>query len=263
MGVPKPLLQPRPNQGKLLLLKIGTYALQVQATDTKGCLSEWVTKTIIVENNFRLLAASDAATTPMETPVTIDVLANDIGVMVNAQVVVPLKSAHGGTITGNANGSVTYTPATGFWGSDSFTYQLCANGQTTGCSQAIVSISVKNSALNNVGVLAITDINNTWAGTTVSGNVLTNDLFYDATLVEAKIVTIPLAETGKLTFFDKKTGDYTFVPAAGFSGEAFFEYQICQRMKQAKWFAVPPMYPLKYWALIRIIKLLLQIAMLL
>ena len=220
--------------GNITFAEEGTYTLQAQATDTKGCLSEWVTKTIIVENIVQLLAAADAATTPMEAPVTIDVLANDIGVMVNTQVVVPLKSAHGGTITKNANGSVTYTPATGFWGSDSFTYQLCANGQTTGCSQAIVSISVKNSALNNVGVLAITDINNTWAGTTVSGNVLTNDLFYDPALVEAKVVTIPLAETGKLTFFDKKTGDYTFVPAAGFSGEAFFEYQICQKDETGK-----------------------------
>ena len=220
--------------GNITFAETGAYTLQVQATDNKGCLSERVTKTIIVENNFQLLAAADAATTPMETPVTIDVLANDIGVMSNTQVVVPLKSAHDGTITRNANGSVTYTPASGFWGNDSFTYQLCAGGQTTGCSQAIVSISVKNLALNNVGVLAITDINNTWAGKTVSGNVLTNDLFYDATLVEAKVVTIPLAETGKLTFFDKKTGDYTFVPAVGFIGEAFFEYQICQKDETGK-----------------------------
>ena len=50
--------------GNITFTVEGTYALQVQATDTKGCLSEWVTKTIIVENNFQLLAASDAATTP-------------------------------------------------------------------------------------------------------------------------------------------------------------------------------------------------------
>lgn len=220
--------------GNITFAQTGTYTLLVQATDSKGCLSEWATKTIEVENNVPPQAAADAASTSMDSPVTIEVLANDLGIVATIQEVVPLKSAHGGTVTKNTNGSVTYTPASGFWGDDSFTYQLCAIGQTTGCSQATVSITVKNPALKNAGVLAITDINNTWADTTVSGNVLTNDLFYDTALVEAKVVTIPPAETGKLTFFDKNTGDYTFVPAGGFTGEAFFEYQICQKDETGK-----------------------------
>ncbi len=220
--------------GNITFAQTGIYTLRVQATDTRGCLSEWVTKTINVENNVSLKAVADAATTPMDTPVTIDVLANDLGIVATTQEIVPTKSVQGGTLTKNANGSVTYTPPSGFWGNDSFTYQLCAAGQTTECSQATVTVTVKNPTLNNVGVLAITDINNTWAGTTVSGNVLTNDLFYDADLVEVKVVTIPSAETGKLTNFDKKTGDYTFVPAAGYTGEAFFEYQICQKDETGK-----------------------------
>lgn len=220
--------------GNINFAQTGTYTLQVQATDSKGCLSEWVTKTINVENNFLASAAADVASTPMDTPVTIEILANDVGIVATTQEVIPLKSARGGTITKNANGSLTYTPASGFWGDDSFTYQLCPAGRTTGCSQATVSITVKRPVLKNTGVLAITDINNTWVGTTVSGNVLTNDLFYDAALVEAKVVTIPLVDTGKLTYFDKKTGDYTFVPADGFTGEAFFEYQICQKDETGK-----------------------------
>lgn len=126
--------------GNITFTQTGTYTLQVQATNEKGCLSEWVTKTIVVENP----------------------------------------------------------------------------------------------ALNNAGVFAISDMNTTWAGMTVSGNVLTNDLFYDASLVEAKIVTTPLAESGKLTKFDTKTGDYTFVPASGYTGEAIFEYQICQKDQTGK-----------------------------
>ena len=220
--------------GNITFSQTGSYTLQVQATDTRGCLSEWATKTINVENNVPLQAVADVIIIPMETPVTIDVLANDLGLLATTKEIVPAKSVQGGTLTKNANGSVIYTPAPGFWGDDSFTYQLCPAGQTTGCSQATVSIKVKNSALNNAGVLAITDMNNTWAGMTVSGNVLSNDLFFDPALVEAKVVTIPPAETGKLTFFDKKTGDYTFVPAAGFSGEAFFEYQICQKDETGK-----------------------------
>lgn len=220
--------------GNITFTQSGTYVLQVQATDEKGCLSEWVTKTIVVENSVSLQAVADVATTLMDKPVIIDLLANDLGLLATTQEVVPARSAQGGSVTKNANGSVTYTPAAGFWGQDSFTYQLCAAGQTTGCSQATVTIKVENPALKDAGVLAITDINTTWAGMAVSGNVLTNDLFYDPSLVETKIVTTPLAESGKLTKFDTKTGDYSFVPAAGFTGEAIFEYQICQKDQTGK-----------------------------
>lgn len=220
--------------GNITFAQTGVYTLRVQATDTKGCLSEWIAKTIQVGSNVPLQAVADAASTSADMPVTIDVLANDQGVTANTQPTVPPKSVQGATLVRNANGSVTYTPASGFWGNDSFTYQLCAGVQTTACSTATVTVAVENPAVKNTGILAITDINNTWAGTTVSGNVLTNDLFYDAALVEAKIVTIPLAESGKLTHFDKKMGDYTFVPAEGYTGEAIFEYQICQQDKDGK-----------------------------
>jgi len=233
-GTTETLTATSTQSGNIPFEQTGTYTLRVQATDTKGCLSEWATKTIIVENNVPLQAIADLVSTPMDTPVTINVLTNDLGVVATTQEVVPAKSAKGGTLTKNVNGSVTYTPASGFWGDDSFTYQLCIAGQTTGCSQATVTVTVKNQAIENVGVLAITDINNTWVGTTVSGNVLTNDLFYDAALVEAKVVTIPLAESGKLTYFDKITGEYTFAPAVGFFGEAIFEYQICQKDETGK-----------------------------
>lgn len=220
--------------GNITFAQTGTYTLRVQATDTNGCLSEWATKTINVEPNVPLQAVSDSTSTSMETPVTINLLVNDLGVVATTQEIVPAKSAQGGTLTKNLNGSVTYTPAAGFWGDDSFTYQLCVSGQPTGCSQATVTVTVENQVVKNATVLAITDMNMTWAGSAVSGNVLTNDLFYDAALVEANVLTIPPSETGKLSLFDKKTGDYTFVPAAGYAGEAIFEYQICQKDETGK-----------------------------
>jgi uncharacterized repeat protein (TIGR01451 family) len=64
------------------------------------------------------LGIDDTAITPHDTPVLIDVLANDKGSQLVLQGTTP--AAHGTTTIGT--GGVTYTPAAGFVGTDTFTY---------------------------------------------------------------------------------------------------------------------------------------------
>jgi hypothetical protein len=80
-------------------------------------------------------AVDDSASTTTDTPVVVPVLANDLGV--GSQVVtvtVPTAPANGTAVVGG-DGSVTYTPAPGFDGTDSFGYE--ANG-----SPATVTVTV-------------------------------------------------------------------------------------------------------------------------
>jgi hypothetical protein len=63
----------------------------------------------------------DAATTSEGTPVTIDVLANDVEV---DGLTLAVLDPSNGTVTGNADGTVTYVPNPGFTGKDSFFYTL-------------------------------------------------------------------------------------------------------------------------------------------
>ncbi|MGD9929861.1 MAG: Ig-like domain-containing protein [Mangrovibacterium sp.] len=216
------------HSGEISFDELGTYTLRVQATDDNGCLSEWVSATIEVETSEPLQAVADAATTNMDEPVTIAVLANDRGLTARTVQETPAQTTQGGSLTQQADGSITYTPPTGFYGNDSFTYQLQEDANKSTGSQAQVFITVINTALAQATPLAVADVNAGWPNQTVQGNVLTNDLFYDPALVQLGVVTIPEEASGKLTSFNQTTGEYTFVPANDYSGEAVFKYKICQ-----------------------------------
>jgi gliding motility-associated-like protein len=109
-------------------------------------------------------------------------------------------------------------------------YQLrvqASNSESCQSEWATKTITVAEPPQEELEPVAVRDINLTWTNTTVTGNVLTNDLFFKPESSSLSIVTIPLEATGQLTSFNKSTGDYTFVPVNGFSGEAVFEYKIC------------------------------------
>ncbi|MGQ0826381.1 MAG: Ig-like domain-containing protein, partial [Actinomycetota bacterium] len=99
-------------------------------------------------------AVSDVATTPTNTPVVVNVLANDVK---NTTLDIDLSSlaittppAHG-VATKNADNSMTYAPAAGFAGTDTFAYTLCSVASTdplipSGCDTADVTITVATPA---------------------------------------------------------------------------------------------------------------------
>src|SRR6266542_952552 len=88
------------------------------------------------------VAANDSATTPKNTAVTIDVLANDSDADGDPLSVTNLTApAHGSAVL-NADGTVTYTPNLGFLGTDTFTYT--ANDGTSDSNVATVTVEVNN-----------------------------------------------------------------------------------------------------------------------
>ena len=68
-------------------------------------------------------AMADVAETNTDTPVIIDVLAND-GVIIDPGSLVVFPAQKGGTTSVNADDTVTYTPKTGFTGEDKFLYRV-------------------------------------------------------------------------------------------------------------------------------------------
>jgi LPXTG-motif cell wall-anchored protein len=76
-------------------------------------------------------AVPDSAKTNVNTPVTINVLANDTpgkaGLPINpASLAVSKVPMHGKTTVNTTDHMITYTPASGFHGLDFFTYELCS-----------------------------------------------------------------------------------------------------------------------------------------
>lgn len=84
------------------------------------------------------VAVDDAATTPVDTAVTIDVVANDRGTVLPPDVTVPPAN---GTVA-LVGGALVYTPAPGFVGTDTFTYQVCAADVSPACASAVVTVVV-------------------------------------------------------------------------------------------------------------------------
>ena len=112
-----------------------TYELSDGAlTDTAA-----VSITVLAVNDAPL-AADDVATTAEDTPVNVDVLSNDTDVDGDSLTVASVTHGANGSVSINADNTVTYTPASGFSGSDSFTY-VPNDGSTDG-NVATVSVTV-------------------------------------------------------------------------------------------------------------------------
>jgi YVTN family beta-propeller protein len=86
------------------------------------------------------VALDDTATTNENTPVTINVLANDFDLDGGSLTVVSVVQPANGTVTINADNTVTYTPNTGFSGTDAFAYTV-SDGKD-GTDTATVTVTV-------------------------------------------------------------------------------------------------------------------------
>jgi len=95
-------------------------------------------------------AVNDSAATDANRAVVIDVVANDTdpdGAIDPATVVVTVPPGHG-TALANANGTVTYTPAAGYSGTDSFWYTVEDNDGDSS-NQALVTVTVVSSGASD------------------------------------------------------------------------------------------------------------------
>ena len=104
-------------------------------------------------------AVDNAATTPPDTAVTINVLGNDTtsAGTLGAPVIDTPPAASMGTAVVNPDGTITFTPAAGFRGLATFTYRVC-NGATPtpACDTAKVDVHVTEpSAVPTLDVWAL------------------------------------------------------------------------------------------------------------
>jgi len=86
-------------------------------------------------------AADDSASTPQDTPVTINILGNDSDPDGDTLTLDSVGPAGNGSITSNGS-SVTYTPDSGFSGTDSFTYTISDGNGGTDTATVTITITV-------------------------------------------------------------------------------------------------------------------------
>jgi hypothetical protein len=132
---------------------------------------------------------------------------------------VSFRPSHGITAT-QTDGTILYTAAKEYTGSDSFVYTACDGGL---CNSATVYITVQAGTLNTV--VANDDYIHIARNTSKSGNVIRNDIapLGETMSVSTQHIIVP----GVGLFVMDTLGNFTFSPVPNFSGPANFEYLVC------------------------------------
>ncbi len=158
----------------------------------------------------------DTATTDEDTPISIDVLANEEGDNPNPLTLVSASDGANGT-TEVVAGEVVYTPNAHFNGTDSFTY--VASTVEGGEQTATVTVTVDPI---NDDPTAVDDGASTLLDTAVLIDVTGNDQDIDGDLLVVTSVT----DGANGTVVNNNDGTVSYTPAAGFLGTDSFEYTI-------------------------------------
>ena len=126
----------------------GTATFTYRARDNWGLASPAATVSVTVRGNKAPLALDDTVSTPANTALVINVLANDSDPdtridpanRINpATVFIPATARPdmGGTAAANADGTISYTPALNFRGTESFMYRVRDTYSTPAASKAV------------------------------------------------------------------------------------------------------------------------------
>lgn len=197
----------------------GTYTFQYEACDPANSCATATVTVVVTSTNQSPTAANDSALTNEDTPVAINVLANDTDpdndpLSVN----ILTQPAHGTAVFNAGSGKVDYTPNAGYYGADSFQYEACDPGNA--CSQATVNITV------NALPIAVNDSATTTDGQAVTIDILGNDSDPDGQIATANVISGP-ANGGSVGSINLSTGEITYTPPTSYVSSDSFTYQIC------------------------------------
>ena len=165
------------------------------------------------------VAVDDAYETTEDKSITISNYLQNDELVDNAAYKTMSTEGTAGTVVLQSDGKIEYTPPTGFAGEDSFTYTICDDDETPSCSTATITVTVVDEgspvAVNDEVILSL--------GTTSLkiSSLLNNDTVIDdavTTSVEAK---------GSGSVILNEDGTVTYTPAAAFTGEDTFTYNLC------------------------------------
>jgi hypothetical protein len=203
----------------------GSDSFTYKMKDNSGAYSNVATVSLtIIAPNQPPQARDDSATTGKNVPVTVNVLANDKdtdGTIDPTTVAIVGAAKHGTTSINPTTGVVTYTPATNYTGTDTFTYKVKDN---QGAYSNVASVNVIVTAPNQPPQ-AHNDSATVEKNKSVVINVLANDRDSDGSINKTTLLIVAGPRHGTLKV-DSKTGVVTYTPAKNYTGLDSFTYQV-------------------------------------
>ncbi|MGI0013074.1 MAG: Ig-like domain-containing protein, partial [Nitrososphaera sp.] len=203
----------------------GTNTFRYTVKDNDGTTSNEAIVTVrVTAADDPPVALNDSVTTREDTPVNIQVAANDTsldGRIDVTTVTIVTPPGHGTTSVNTSTGIVTYRPNINFIGVDTFRYSVRSdNGLTS--NEATVAVRV--TAVNDPPV-ARADSVTTSEDTPINIRVTVNDTDSDGT-INVTTVTVVAPPSNGTTSVNSTTGVITYMPKANFFGTDNFKYTV-------------------------------------
>ncbi|MBW5415824.1 Ig-like domain-containing protein [Pseudomonas sp. MAG002Y] len=193
----------------------GTDSFTYQVRDADGGISTATVTIAVTAVNDAPTVISSTATTPEDTPVTLDVLRN-VTDPDGDTLTISHASAEQGTVTLNPNGTLTYTPKINFNGTDTITYTVSDGHGGTVTSTVIVIVTPINDAPTATPSTAITP-----EDTPIRLDVLANASDVDG---DSLLVSAAYANHGNVSV--NTDGTLTYTPSANFNGTDTVTYTV-------------------------------------
>jgi len=176
-----------------------------------------------------VIAQDDENSTPLNTSITSCILCNDSDPQGNAIGTPVLISGgtipSGSTVVLNPNGTVTFTPPTGYVGIVTIPYSICDNGIPQACDTAKLMIEVLATPITQNQTYANDDAYSGSINTKLSGNVSLNDSDPQG---DAAMYTVVGNPTNGILMLNMD-GAFMFTPTPGYTGPAGFTYSKCDK----------------------------------
>ncbi|HYH20203.1 MAG TPA: Ig-like domain-containing protein [Azospirillum sp.] len=151
------------------------------------------------------------------------VLGNDVaGTAPTAQLQQPPAN---GAVTLNTDGSFTYTPASGFSGTDSFRYTVAVATATGTVSSTPATVKVTVSASASTTPVANADYGRASINRATTVDVLANDVLPNGVRTTNPVVLANRPTRGGTATVDAATGLVTYTPPTQFQGTDTFTYR--------------------------------------
>lgn len=167
----------------------------------------------VVESGGAATAVDDEFTILVDEEATGNVLLNDTGTG-TLTCTAETKSTTHGDVQIFSNGDIVYTPDSGYYGTDSFTYTM--QDSTSSSDSATVTINI-----NRPSILAVDDYFGTPKNTLLNvGNLMTNDIG------TGKFLTAETKSTTHGTVEIFSDGTFEYNPDFNFVGEDSFDYTL-------------------------------------
>ena len=155
----------------------------------------------VIDEDLIPTANPDEETTPINTPVTIPILANDILEPDEPITLEIVEEPENGTVVVTDDNEIIYTPDPDFVGLDSFIYEIC---DLTSCDTAIVYVNV----VPDLVLELIDDAYQTDPDVPISFNVCDNDI-YDGFIEVVWFEQPPMGTVGQI---EDQGCDFTYIP---------------------------------------------------